>query len=595
MDQALARSPVLRSRPPTAAQSLLTRGRRLRGEHIFYLVIVSIALFLVLAPMVTLIYSSFLTGRPGIPGAQWTLENYITAYTNPRSYQAILNSFLYAGGGTLISVFFAIIMAWAIERTNMPLRNLAFPMMLVPLAIPGMLFSISWILLLSPDMGFINNLIRGFVRIFGFEITKGPLNVYTLTGMIFLEGIRHVPTIFLMISAVFRNMDPALEEAAFVSGCSTAKTLRKVTIPILFPAILVAAIYSFMTGIESFEIPGIIGLPANIYVFSTRIYWAANAKVPPDFGLANAFSVTFLVVSIVLLWLYQRSTRHAEKYATVTGKGYRPRVIDLGKWKWVPLILFGTYFLLVVGLPFFILLWASFLPYFQTPSLAALPKMSWANYQALPSYPSMAVAIQNTLLLMLFAATGTMLFSFSASWISIRSKVRGSRLLDILTFIPHTVPGVVIGLSLLVLYLGPLSFIPIYGTLPIVILALVTRYMAFGTRTANSALIQVHKELEEAAYVSGVTPLRTLRRVVLPLILPAFMNGWVWVAVHAIRETSMALMLFSQGNAVISSRLWFMWGDGEVGEAAALGVLLIATLILVNTGGRYVAQKISER
>jgi iron(III) transport system permease protein len=173
--------------------------------------------------------------------------------------------------------------------------------------------------------------------------------------------------------------------------------------------------------------------------------------------------------------------------------------------------------------------------------------------------------------------------------------VKGSRLLDILTFLPHTVPGVVIGLSLLVLYLGPLSFVPIYGTLTIVVVALVTRYMAFGTRTANSALIQVHKELEEAAYVSGVTPLKTLRRVVFPLILPAFVNGWIWVAVHAMRETSMALMLFSQGNAVISSRLWFMWGDGEVGEAAALGVLLIAALIIINTGGRYAAQRIIER
>ncbi len=595
MDETLARSPALKSRPPTALQDILARLPRVRGERVFYLVIVALALFLVLTPLVTLFYSSFLTGRPGVAGAEWTLDNYVTAYTNPRSYQAILNSFLYAGGGTLISVFIAILMAWAIERTNMPLRNVAFPLMLVPLAVPGMLFAISWILLLSPEMGFVNILIRKFVSIFGMQVAKGPFNVYTLYGMIFLEGMRHVPTIFLMISAAFRNMDPALEEAAFVSGCSTAKTLRKVTIPVLFPAILVAFIYSFMTGIESFEIPGIIGLPANIYVFSTRIYWAANSKTPPDFGLANAFSVTFLVVSIVLLWLYQRSTKHAEKYATVTGKGYRPRVIDLGKWKWVPLLIFATYLVLVVVLPFLILLWASLLPYFQAPSVAALPRVSLENYAVLPGYPGMARAIGNTLLLMFFAATATMLFSFAASWISVRAKMKGSRLLDILTFLPHTVPGVVIGLSLLILYLGPLSFIPIYGTLTIVVVALVTRYMAFGTRTANSALIQVHKELEEAAYVSGVTPLKALRRVVFPLILPAFVNGWIWVAVHAMRETSMALMLFSQGNAVISSRLWFMWGDGEVGEAAALGVLLIATLIVINTGGRYAAQRIITR
>ncbi len=574
---------------------LLSRLKEFSSDHVFFTVIIGIALFLVLVPMAMLIWSSFRTGRPGIPGGVYTLQNYISAYTNPRSYEAILNSFMYAGGGTVITLVISVIMSWAIERTNMPGRNLCYALLLVPLAVPGMLFSVSWILLLSPDIGFINVMIRKALSMIGIQLSTGPFNIYTLTGMIFLDGVRHIPTTFLMIGAGFRSMDPALEEAAFVSGSSTFGTLRRVTVPILLPAIFVAGIYTFMTGIESFEIPGVIGLPAGIYVFSTRIYWAANVKTPPDFGLANSFAVTFLVVSIFLLWFYRRSTRHAERFATITGKGYRARVIDLGWLKYIPFCIFVLYFILVVALPFFILAWASLLPYFQVPSLEALKTISLTNYSLLWNYPGMSLAIRNTILLMLFAATITMVFSFSASWIAVRSKIKGSGALDILTFMPHTVPGVVIGLSILILYLGPLRFIPIYATLAIIVVALVTRYMAFGTRTSNSALIQIHKELEEAAYVSGSSRLKTLKQIVFPLILPAFVNGWVWVAVHAMREMSMALMLYSEKNAVVSTKLWMMWFDGEVGETGALGVALIGALIIVTFTGRYIASKLSRQ
>ncbi len=573
----------------------LLRLKELSSDHIFFTLIIGIALFLVLVPMAMLIWSSFRTGRPGIPGGVYTLRNYISAYTNPASYKAILNSFAYAGGGTTTSLFIATILSWAIERTNMPWRNVGYAILLIPLAVPGMLFSISWILLLSPDIGFINVVTRKILSFMGIQLSTGPFNIYTLQGMFFLDGLRHVPTIFLMISAGFRSMDPSLEEAAFVSGSSTFATLRRVTIPMLLPAILVAGIYSFMTGIESFEIPGVIGLPAGIYVFSTRIYWAANVKTPPDFGLANSFAVTFLVISIALLWFYRRSTRHAERFATITGKGYRARVIDLGRLKYIPLAIFIVYFIVVVVLPFFILLWASFHPYFQVPSLQGLKTISLKNYELLWNYPGMSLAVRNTILLMLFAATITMLFSFSASWIAVRSKIKGSGALDILTFMPHTVPGVVIGLSLLILYLGPLRFIPIYATLAILVVALCTRYMAFGTRTSNSALIQIHKELEEAAYVSGSSRLKTIRKVVFPLILPAFVNGWVWVAVHSMREMSMALMLYSEKNAVVSTKLWMMWFDGEVGETGALGVFLIGALTVVTFTGRYIASKLSRQ
>jgi iron(III) transport system permease protein len=546
-------------------------------DRLLTVAIVVVAMFLVLVPLGTLLWGSFRTDVLGLPGETYTLHNFVEAYTDRRSYAAIGNSFVYAAGSTVISMVIATVMAWAVERTNMPGRKLVFALMLVPLAIPAMLFAISWIMLLSPQIGIINGVLRAILGVFGIHPDSGPLNIYSLPGMIFLEGIRHVPTIFLILAASFRNVDPGLEEASLTSGSSVFRTLRRVTVPVLWPAVLSATMLCFMSVMESFEIPGIIGLPANVYVFSTRIYFAADLDSPPDIGLASAFAVTFLLISLILLWLYRRTTRHADAFATVTGKGFRARVVDLGKWRFVPLVL--------------VLLWASMLQFFQAPSHAAFAHLSMANYRALTSLPLVAQAVRDTAILTVVAASVTMVLSFLSSWLAVRTKSRGGRLLDSLMFLPQTIPGIVIGMALVIVYLGPLKFIPIYGTLAVVGVALVTRYLAFGTRTANAALIQVHRELEEAAYVSGSTRLRALRTVVLPLVFAAFANGWIWVAVHSIREVSMPLMLLSRETPLVSTQIWYLWKDGQAGQTAALGVVLIVVLVVLTVAGRFIVDR----
>lgn len=565
---------------------------RLRGgwgvDRLLTIAIVGIGLFLVLVPLGTLLWGSFRTDVLGLPGEHYTLHNFVEAYTDPRSFSAIGNSFLYAAGSTVISVAIAVVMAWAIERTNMPGRRVVFALMLVPLAIPAMLFAISWIMLLSPSIGILNGVLRS---VFGSHSDSGPLNIYTLPGMIFLEGIRHVPTIFLILAASFRNMDPSLEEASLAAGSGVLRTLRRVTVPVLWPAVLSATMLCFMSVMESFEIPGIIGLPANVYVFSTRIYFAADLDSPPNIGLASAFAVTFLLISLILLWLYRRTTRHADAFATVTGKGFRSRVVNLGRWRFVPLVIFVGYLLLVVVLPFLVLLWASLLQFFQVPSHNAFAHLSLANFRALTQLPLVGEAVRGTVILTLVAATVTMLLSFLSSWLAVRTKSRGGRFLDALMFLPQTIPGIVIGMALVIAYLGPLKFIPIYGTLAVVGVAMVTRFVAFGTRTANAALIQVHRELEEAAYVSGSTKVRTLRTVVFPLVTSAFANGWLWVAVHSIREVSMPLMLLDRQTPLISTQIWFLWRDGQAGQTAALGVVLIIVLVVLTVVGRFLVDR----
>ncbi len=566
----------------------------IRWETKAFALVGGITAYLILVPMGILLWSSFRTGRPGFPGGTYTLANYITAYMDPSTFSVLLNTVAYAGSGTIISIIISITFAWLLERTNIPLRNLGYALLLVPMAIPGMLFSISWVMLLTPSIGFINVILRGILELSGIHMEEGPLNIYSLPGMFFLDGLRHVPTLFLMIVGGFRMMDPALEEAALVAGANKWSTVRRVTVPVLLPTILVGFIYIFIGSLESFEVPAVVGIPAGIFVFSTKIFFVSQAESPPNFGLANAFAVTFVSISVVLLYWYSRATKAVERFATVTGKGYRPRVLDLGKWKYPAFCLLLFYFTLVVILPMFILLWNSLMPYYQSPSLEGLSQLSLKNYYFVFKISRGGVALRNTLFLVLLAPPATMLLSFMIGWLSVRSNVRGRWFLDIVSFLPHTMPSVVIGLALILVYIN-FRFIPIYGSLWIILIALVTKYVAFGARTANSAILQIHKELEEAAEVTGAPPLKKITRITLPLIFPAFISGSIWVAVHTMRELSIALMLFSKKNIVLSTIIWEFWRDGEAGATAAFGVLLILALVIITTTGRILVSKLSRQ
>jgi iron(III) transport system permease protein len=353
-----------------------------------------------------------------------------------------------------------------------------------------------------------------------------------------------------------------------------------VTLPVLLPAVLTAAMYEFVSSMESFEAPLAVGLPAGIFVLSTLIYFTVRLQAPVDYGLGAVFGVTYMIMLLFLLWGYRRAVRHSERYTTVTGKGYRPRVISLGRWRYVALTLFVVYFFLTVLAPFTILLWTSLLPSYRPPSWAALSLLSLNNFSEVFSRPHFFGVVWNTLILMTLAATATMLLAFFVSWIVVRTKIRGKALLDGLMFLPHSIPGIVIALAMIMAYLtAPLSYLRIYGTLWIVAMGLIVSYIAFGTRLMNSSIGQIHQELEEAAYVCGATSMRTLLAITLPLLLPAFAAGWIWVSVHSLRAFSIPLMLSSKKNEVFSVLMWQYWSDGDVSLAATLGVLLMMALV----------------
>jgi iron(III) transport system permease protein len=567
--------------------SLLKTLRR----HSLAFGIAALLLWVVAAPIIMLVLSSLREGNFITPGA-FTFGNYKTVYLTSLTYPALLNTLIYAVAVSAISLTLATVFAWLVERTDMPGANWAWTMMLLPLAMPGILRSMSWILLLSPRSGIINVYLRDFLALFGMKADTGPFNIFTLPGMIFVEGMSGSTTLFLLMVGAFRLMDPSMEEAARISGAKTLTTLRRVTLGLMMPAVLAAAMYAFLGNLDDFETPLLIGLQAGIYLLPTLIYF--TAYVSPSYGLATAYSSIFIIFTVVMVWIYYRVIiRRSDRYASITGKGFRPRRLSLGRWRWMGLGLFIAFFTLNIILPFFTLLWAALLPSYMVPSKAALQYITLDNFATLINEPAIVSSTINTIILGLVTATATMALAYLVSWLIVRLKVKGGVLLDGLAFVPHAVPTVSIALALIVLYLHPaMRWIPIYGTIWIMMLALMTRYIAFASRTANSAMTQIHGELEEAARTSGATRLTTLMRITFPLLLPPFIGGWVWVFAHTIRSFSIPLMLATPGNETIAVVMYHFWErKADFSLASTLGVaMLVGVGILTFFSRRFISQ-----
>jgi iron(III) transport system permease protein len=435
-------------------------------------------LYLAGVPLAMLIYGSFRSAPIGEPGATFTIQNYIKAYFDREFYLLFLNSLYYAFGVCGTTFLIGTYLAWVSERTNTPFKKVFIVMSLIPFIIPGILSTISWILLLSPKIGLINIVIK---EALGLE--KAPFNVYSMAGMVWAEAIHGYPLVFLLMSAAFRNMDTSLEEAALSAGSSTFTTFRRVTLPLMRPAMFSVLLIIFVRAIEAFEVPALIGVPAKISVFTTKIFLAIH-QFPSDFGLAGAYAVTLLVISSTGVLIYGKITRREERYATVTGKGYRPRVIDLGPWKYLTLATAFLIFSLAVIFPVFVLLWSSFIPYYGIPSRELMEKLTLANYKYVLNYPLALTAFKNSFYLSVGSATLVMLLTSVIAWVTVKSKLPGRALLDSMTFIPIAMPGIVLGVSLIWVYLT--LPIPIYGTIWVLLLAYITKFMPYGIRAASS-------------------------------------------------------------------------------------------------------------
>jgi iron(III) transport system permease protein len=547
--------------------------------------------YLVLVPLIMLLYASVKSTEDKLPfeTTGMTLANYVTVLTNPSMLSIFLNTFLFAAGSLTIGVPLAVVMAWLVERTAMPARRWIAALILIPMTIPSLLSAIAWIQLLDPRIGLVNVVLRNILDLSG---DSGPFDIYTLSGMCFVQGLRLVPSAYLMIAASFRAMDPSLEEQSAMAGRGVGQTTLRITLPIMRPALLAMLIYYIIVVIESFDIPGLLGFTARIRVLSTAIYWATHSEVGlPDYGLASALGAMVLAVALLLMWVYQRLTAHQERFTTITGKGYRPRQIDLGPWTAPAIALCFFYVALAVVLPFLMLIWTSVHPFYAVPSADSLARVTLDGYVKIWHESTITRALWNTAVLALATSAATILLAILVSWFVVRRTRVADGLahyLATVSFLPQCVPSIVIGLAFIFVYVR--FPIPIYGTLWIIALAMTTRYLAYSSRAMTSALMQVHGELEEASQMSRAPWARTLRKITMPLLAPAMINVFFWVAVHAMQELSMALMLYNPDTVVISTMIWSMWQNGRTTDAAALGVILIILSAVLLLGGLVLAR-----
>jgi iron(III) transport system permease protein len=560
-----------------AGNGVLGRMRRLKfsGISLFAAGLMALLIVAVGAPVAMVVLMSLRTGLPG-EGGPLTLVNFVEVYADPGTYEVLLNTLLFAVGTVTVALLFAVPLVWLLMRTDLPLKRTVYVLMTVGILIPVFLRTIAWILLLSPRIGLVN---QWASQIFGLE--EPLLSLYNIPGMAFIQGVSFVPGAFFMLSAAYRTMDPSLEEAAYTAGASKLRTFLKINIPITLPAIAAVMVYLFLTAIAVFEVPAIIGLPASIMVLSSMIFISVSPESGlPEYGLAGAYGAVMLLVGLVLAYFYTRLVRQGKKYTVITGRGYRPREIPLGPWKWPAMVFVMAYLSMEVFIPFLVLLWTSLLPYLQLPSAAALSSITLDNYLTMFATTG-ALPFINTAILMFGVPTGAMILSVLVSWVVIRTQVSFRGTLDTIAFLPHAVPSILLAIGLGYLALAYRNIFPVYGTVSIIMLAHIIAWTAYGTRTTNGVMIQVHRELEEAGKVAGASTARVLFRIVLPLVAAGVFNSWIWIGMLSYREVTMALTLNSRMNEVVSTVVFHYWVSGWIPEVAVLGVVLVVFAVIV--------------
>jgi iron(III) transport system permease protein len=544
---------------------------------------VAFTLYIAVIPLGFLLWQSFFTPQTATKAAEFTLGNYVSAYTNPETLRLFWNSTQFAIGVASFAFLVGTTLAWMNERTNTPFKSLFYALSLIPLVIPGILFTVAWILLGSPKIGILNLVLQQWL---GFD--KPLFDIYSMWGMIWVDGLHYSPMAFLLMTAAFRAMDPSLEESATMSGANVFQVLWHVTLKLSWPAIFATFLILFVRAIESFEVPALLGLPVGIHVFTSSIYQAVH-RYPSNIGLASTYAITLLAITTIGIYFISKLSSSGSKYSTMTGKGFRPRQIDLGRWRWVAASVFFLYFALIVVLPFAVLLWSSFQKFYSVPSMQALQNLTLDPYRFVLTYPNLTRSVWNSLLLSFGCATLIMLITSVICWIVVKTKLPGRWLLDNLASMPMVFPGLVLGLALMIFYLN--VDVGVYGTMWILFIAYITRFMPYGLRFNTTSMLQIHKELEESAAMSGASWGTTFRRIVLPLLKPGLVAGWIYIMIVSIRELSSSILLYSPGTEVVSIIIWELWENGQYVELSALGVLFILLLFVLVMFAQYVGKK----
>lgn len=556
------------ARPVAVSRALdplsATLQRMLDHRHVLFVVLSVFVFITIVYPLLQVSVRSFI-----VDGAA-SLANYEQVFGLRRNYVAIWNSIWVSVLATILAAAIGVVSAFLVQRSDIPAKNLFRALLVLPFAIPPLFAAIGWVQLAGP-VGLLSQAWRWL-----FDSATVPWDVYTPWGIIFVLAVTKYPFVFITVAGALQRMDPSLEEAARSAGVGTWRIMRDITLPLVRPAIYGGALLAFVSAIDNFGIPAVLGMRVNFYVLTTRIY---EALTVPNMPLATAMSMLLVGLALVSMASLRYAEGAGDKYAVVSGKSVTPNMVRLGRWR--PLVTAGLVLLVIVivALPLLALALTSFLRYWGAD-------LSWANltvehYTAVLQTAAARRGIVNSVLLGAAAATILVAATAMISYLTIKAKYRAAHWLDVAGITPFALPGSVIGVSMILAWSNPPVGPTLYGTIWILLVAYIMRYMAFGLQTTRATLHQIHGSLEEAAMTAGANRLRVLKDITLPLLRPGMVAGWVLIFISAFNELTVSVLIWTSGSETIGVWIFLMADSGHTERAAGLALLTFPVILVL--------------
>jgi iron(III) transport system permease protein len=519
---------------------------------------------LTVGPVAMLLMGSFSRGLTAF--GSFTLDKYVAVYTDPALLEVIANTVVFVLGSSILATGLALFLAYLNTRTDIPFKFLFRIISILPMMIPHLLFAVSWALLLNPSNGMINLFLKAV-----FGLHDAPFDVYSLPGMILVEGLLDMPVSYLIIAPAMASFDVALEESSRVFGAGAWRTLLRVTLPVLRPAILAAFILGVVRSLAAFATPSVLGMPGRVNVLATYLYQMIATGFSPDYGQAAAVGMSVLVASIALIVAYRALTAESGKFVTIAGRGYRPTVIELGPWRLPLFAVVAVLCLVLIVLPVAVLFYTSLVPYSMLPSARAFSLMTWKHWIEVLQDPISVASLKNSLFLGVVGATLGVLLSIFVAYVIVKVKTRAAGILEALTFLSFSFPGIVIGVGFMWFFVQT----PLYATIWALLIGYIATYLPYGVRPLASAFVQLHAHLEESSLVCGASPFTTLWRIIVPLLVPGIVSAWILMASMFVRELTLSVVLSRPGTEVLAVQILRFADDGLWGRLSALGIIMI--------------------
>ncbi|HMI10611.1 MAG TPA: iron ABC transporter permease [Bradyrhizobium sp.] len=532
--------------------------------------VAAVAAVLVLYPVFFLFQAALDVGDPQVrPPTAYGFDNFNGIFQYP---QILLNTLTVSVAATVMALVFGFVMAWILTRTNVPGRHLFEQLMAVPYYLTPLLGALAWSLLGSPESGFINQIWRALGG------TGHLIDINTAYGIAWVMALFEGSVAFVMIAAVMKSMDPALEEASQIIGASRLRTMLRITLPLVIPGVFGAAIFVFAEMLGSFAAALVLGTPNRYYVITTAIYQLVQ-QYPPKIQVAAAMGVSLFAVMFFMLFLYRRIVM-AGSYVTITGKAFRPRVADVGPLRYLLLGVCVLYLLAAVGLPLVTLLYASL----QKIAVAFPTAENWTldNFRVAMTMNAVRSALTNSLLLGFGTATIGVVLMGLLAWLIYRSRLPGSGLIEYVVMFPQAVPRLVFAFGLM--WAWVVFPIPIYGTLWLLLLAYLTVFLPLGVRTIAGVMLQIDKSLEECAQMCGAPWAFRVRTVTIPLLMPGLIAAWLLLFIASIRELGASILLMGPHSKVITPSIvesWFGTSSELTAALALIQTLVVAIAMIV--------------